>query len=518
MVAIGKSLRWFFGMNAILFLVIWTRFVWACPQILWKVCHSAVPSLQMFMGVPVAVVIVVAGTIVYGALTIIFGMTWWTLGNGKPSARAWAITASLTVLPFFLFGSLAMISSAMGILGLVVFRRRQTVAEISRRSSGRRFAGDGTNGTLDWLATALMYGGVLVGGSMWSHWAKKHGLPVDENILMSTLMVEVSALLATGLHELGHAAAALALKMKVRQFLCGPLEWRRRGSKWAFRFHTVGLLSFPGAVGVAPIDLKDLKLRRIVVCAAGPFVSLLLAGAAGWATFAAKGQAWETYWQFLAYLSTFSLLGFIVNLIPIQPEGQYSDGARIYQMMAGTPAAQLELVYAMISSTMVSPLRPKDLDVRAIEKAAAIRNSGKDALLLQINACTHFVDSGQTREALRTLDRAEAIYEESEPMLPAELRVLAQEAFTFANAYVRRDAGAARGWWDRSEKTGCAGSSADHWKAYCSLLWIENRFDEASLAWRRGNALAQKLPSAGAFDYGRDCFARLRSELDAVAA
>ena len=72
-------------------------------------------------------------------------------------------------------------------------------------------------------------------------------------------------------------------------------------------------------------------------------MSLVLAVVTAGATFAAKGHQWEPYWHFLAYLSTFSLLGFIVNLIPIQPDGQYSDGARIYQMMAGTPGAKLEL-------------------------------------------------------------------------------------------------------------------------------------------------------------------------------
>jgi hypothetical protein len=518
MVAIGKSLRWFFGMNAVLFLVIWTRFVWACPQILWKVFHAPLATVPMFHGFPAAAVIVIAGTIGYGTLALIFSVTWWTLGNGNSSARAWAISASIAVLPFFLFGGLAIVSSGLGILGLVVFRRRQTVAEISRRSSAQRFAGDGTNGALDWLATFLMYGGVLLGGSIWSHWAEKHGLPADRNFVMSTLMVEASALLATGLHEAGHALTALALKMKVRQFLCGPFEWRRRGHNWNFRFHPAGLLSFPGAVGVAPVNLKDLRVRRIAICAAGPLVSLLLGLLTAFAAFTAKGQAWEAGWHFLAYLSTFSLLGFIVNLIPIQPEGQYSDGARIYQMVAGTPGAKLELAYAMISSTMVSSLRPKDLDIRTIESAAAFRKPGKDALLLEITACTHYVDSGQTDRALQTLDRAESIYRESESALPVDLRVMAQEAFTFANAFVRRDAQAARKWWDRTEKNTNARSTADHWKAYCSLLWIENRFDEASVAWRRGNELAENSPSAGAFEYGRECFARLRTELDAVAA
>jgi hypothetical protein len=87
MVAIGKSLRWFFGINGVLFFVIWVRFAWACPQVLWKVFNLSASSLPTFLGVPTAIAIVIAGFIGYGGLALIFSMTWWTLGNAKPSAR-----------------------------------------------------------------------------------------------------------------------------------------------------------------------------------------------------------------------------------------------------------------------------------------------------------------------------------------------------------------------------------------------------------------------------------------------
>jgi hypothetical protein len=518
MVGLGKTFRWFFALNSVLFGVIALRFAGMAPYILRHVIEGSNPHPRMILGMPAGGVIVCGGMFGYGGLAVVFGMAWWTLGKGKTGARAWALAASLALTPFWAFGSLAAISSGLGVMGLVVFWRRETVKAMGPRAAGPRLVGDGTSGALDWLATALMYGGVLVGGLLWTQWGEKHGLAVNGGLLLDTLMIELAAIIATGVHEVGHALTAIALKMKVRQFLLGPLEWRLRGKQWHFRFHAIGLLSVPGAVGVAPTSLEDLRWRRVGVCAAGPLASLVLGLAALWATTAAKGSVWEPCWSLMAYIATFSLLAFVINFIPIQPEGQYSDGARIYQLLARTPGSQLELAFAMVSSTVVSPLRPKDLDVHMLEEAAAFRKTGAEALLLRLNACTHFLDSGRTQDALRALEQAEAVYTESEGALPGDLRVLAHEAFTYGNAYLRRDAGAARSWWERTEAKSVKHYSADYWRAYCSLLWVENRLEEAQAAWASGNALAENCPKAGAYDYGRDCFARLRFELDAAAA
>jgi Zn-dependent protease len=516
MIALGKSLRWLFAVNAALFAAISMRFIAADASLLSRLAFGTDRHTQG--GVWTALSLVIASTFAYVSLTFIFGKAWWTLGRGNKSAHAWALAASLAMVPFFCFGKASRISSAIGILGLVVFWRRETVRAIGPQPVGQGPARDGTNGALDWVGTTLMYGGVLLGGSLWAQWARGKGLPVNQSLLMDVLLIELTAIISVGVHELGHAVTAIALKMKVRQFLLGPLEWRRAGQKWKFRFHAAGLISVPGAVSVAPVSLENLKWRRTWVCAAGPIASLGLGAIALWAAIGAKGASWEQYWQILATVATFSLLSFVINLIPIQPEGQFSDGAKIYQLLAGTPGSHLELAFAMVSSTVVSPLRPKDLDVRVIERAAAFRRIGPEALLLRLNAFTHFLDRGQTGEALRALSEAEIVYAESELALPEDLRVIAQEAFTYANALLRRDAGAARSWWDRTEKKNLTRFSADHWKAYCSLLWIENRLEEARSAWNNGNALAEKNPKAGAYEYSRDCFAQLRFELDAAAA
>ena len=332
------------------------------------------------------------------------------------------------------------------------------------------------------------------------------------------LLILAASFIATAVHELGHAIAALAVEMKIRQLVLGPFSWRVRNGKWQCRFSPAGVLSVGGAVGTTPMRMDDYRWRMIAVVAAGPLASLCLGVLALWATLDAAGSPWEHYWRLFSYLSTFSALGFVMNLIPTLPGSSYSDGARIYQLLAGGPASQVEHAFAMISSTAVSPLRPGNLDMHLIQRALGFCKTGERALVLRVNAFQCFLDSGQITQALEVLADAEGVYAASSGAIPGELKAMVHRAFTFANAFVRRDAGAARSWWDRTTGKRTESFTVDDWKAYCSLMWIENRPAEARDAWERGNALAQRCPAAGAYDYDRDCFARLRMELEAVAA
>jgi len=90
----------------------------------------------------------------------------------------------------------------------------------------------------------------------------------------------------------------------------------------------------------------------------------------------------------------------------------------------------------------------------------------------------------------------------------------------FANALVKRDGAAARIWWNRMEAkriiTKETRFSSFYWKASCALLFVEGRLTEAGVAWERGNAVANALPSAGVYEFERFCFARLREALDSA--
>jgi hypothetical protein len=201
----------------------------------------------------------------------------------------------------------------------------------------------------------------------------------------------------------------------------------------------------------------------------------------------------------------------------MRPQSLYSDGAKIYQLLANGPPARVEHAFAMLSSQAVSPARPRDMDLNLIEEAAQ-HCTGDRAMLLKLNALQCLLDAGRIPEALEALADTEAAYADAPEKISVSLQPVVHDAFTFIHAFVRRDAGAARSWWNRTTGKRAAGFTADAWRSYSALLWVENRAAEARDAWVRGNALAQQFPAAGAYDFDRDTFAQLRNELEALAA
>jgi hypothetical protein len=125
-------------------------------------------------------------------------------------------------------------------------------------------------------------------------------------------------------------------------------------------------------------------------------------------------------------------------------------------------------------------------------------------------AYSYFLDRGQMLEAGQALRNADSIYHQSASSIPAELHTV----FVFGYAYVRRDAAVARVWWTRMEAKKPTRFNLDYWRADSALHRIEGNLEEANEAWRKGNALAQQLPTTGAYEFDRYCCSKLRQALD----
>jgi hypothetical protein len=97
-------------------------------------------------------------------------------------------------------------------------------------------------------------------------------------------------------------------------------------------------------------------------------------------------------------------------------------------------------------------------------------------------------------------------------LIPAALHT----DFIFANALLRRDAVAARRWWQRMDAKKVTTMNADYWRARAAMLWIENQTTQAEEAYQKGLALVPK-GSAGVYEFDRWCFAQLRAAMDSTA-
>ena len=474
-------------------------------------------------------------------IAVLCAAAWFTLRSGKSSGRRWAIAASTALLlvdavlaislviiwayvrnqnsaaagwwAFFL-AMIAMIllpHAALGVTGLAAFWRDDAAlqAQVARRKPPR-ISGDGTSPLLDALSFVVALAGFIAGLHYWERWGWSHHLPGYRYGFPLTLIF-LGVLITTAVHEAGHATTGMALGMKLRAFVVGPFQWRIRDGKWRFQFTLKRL--FGGLTGLVPTDPNQSQMREIVMVAAGPVMELLFGLAALQLLLTAHGRPYEPTWGLLAVIVTIAIIGFVGNLIPVNPEGFYSDGARIYQLMKGGAWADFHRATTLAEATTVTPLRPRDYDIEAIYRAAQLFTRGTNAVLLRLLASSYYIDRGELDEACKVVTEAETICRESGIDLPPELCV----ALVFRIAFLRRDAESARSWWDRVEAQKAVHKGSDYWLAKCALLLSEGHMDEARDAGKKANELVKRLPAAGDYEFDRYRCWLLLQAIDSVS-
>lgn len=443
-------------------------------------------------------------------MAFLFGMAWWTVKKGKASGRRWAIAASLllalSVLPILLWSSgmprdfliIYALFLVIGIAGIVAFLPRNSVTHFAEVAGPARIAGDGTSRLLDGFASIFAITGYLWGLNLWENWARAQGLFWSSG-LSNYLLILAASLIVVVLHESGHFGVGTALGMTPHAVIFGPFQWRLGNGQWKFQFLPKKIFSLGGAAGLVPSNPKQGRWCEIWMGAAGPLMNLLTGLIALVIARTAKGEPYEQYWEFLAYFSTVSLVVFATNLIPRRSGTHYSDGARIYQLLLGGPLADYFRAGSLAASSTVTSIRSRDFDIEAIQRASDYFKQGGTAVFLGLVASEYYLDNGNISQARVAFEKAETVAEESVSEIPAEYQL----ELILGNAFLRRDAVAARKWWDRMESMKPTNFGLVYWSAQSALLWIEDRKEEAREAWNRGNQLSQMLPPVGGNDFER---------------
>jgi len=263
---------------------------------------------------------------------------------------------------------------------------------------------------------------------------------------------------------------------------------------------------------VVPTDAKQPRMHDLWMIAAGPLSNLLFGSIALYLLLCVHWPYYEQTWRLVAYTASFCYIAGITNLLPFMTEdGNYSDGARILQILTKSPLEEYHRTMDSLASTLVTERRYRDLDIEAIQRAANQFPQERRGLFLQLCASNYYLDSGRIREARSALDSAEAIYNNNSIDLPGPLHT----PFVIGHAYLNHNAAAARTWWERIETKKFERNNVDYWLAQSALFWIEGRQKEAEEAWRKADAAAQKLPpTVGAYEFDRMRCALLRKELD----
>jgi Zn-dependent protease len=456
------------------------------------------------------------------AASAIFAMACWTTRRPRARRSAWAIAGSAVLLLSGLvflrqashFAAPQWVLIAVGMVGLFVFSRPETVPYHSTVAVKRpRMPGDRTNPWLDRAVTLLFCAAAYASSRIWAGWSETQGL-ASNSALASIGLILLAVLATSMLHELGHATAAWSFNMKLLSFNAGPFQWRKREGRWRFKFEPSGLVNLGGAVSVVPTNRQQPRWQDVCMIAAGPAASICFGLIALRATLSVRGTAHEPAWEFLAHLASFCLIAAVLNLLPFRAErGAYSDGARILQLLTGSPVASLHRALSSVQSTLVTARRMRDLDAEAMEQTAATFGQHLGGLQLRLYAAQSYDDSGRLTQARAALATAEAAFGEFSTDLSASLHTV----FIYGHAYLNRDAVAARLWWERMEQKKPDDRNIHYWLARTALLWIEGRLEEAEQTWLKAYAQARQLPQFGAFEYDRHRCTLLRQELDLVS-
>jgi hypothetical protein len=209
------------------------------------------------------------------------------------------------------------------------------------------------------------------------------------------LVFIVGWLLATALHEIGHATAAYARGFRVISIVIGPVSVTRsarKGLRLGIRPALLGgwVLSAPRRWDGDRQYLHD----EAWVVAAGPAVSLV-AGVVG----LLLSRPWTVVWQW----SVISLVIGVVTLIPMRyPKGRTSDGEKLQRLREAEPA-DLAL---MALHTLLFAVRPRDWDPVLVDIARAESEFGGSAAIDgTLFLYFHVLDSGDVVGAGALLQR-----------------------------------------------------------------------------------------------------------------
>ena len=512
---LAKFVRFCFGLEALSLIAGVPIFLIAAFKLSLKLgWRQATPSFFLFTE------LLALGAL---ALQLVPALAWWMLKKGNRHARIWALAASVVnLLPlpgamrsWSMFSRLVhlpieLVSVLIGVAGLIAFSSRQVVSEVADASKPKpeRLQGDGTSKVAEWLGGVIAIVWLFVCFHWWRVWARGQNL-VESDFLVWVAELQIAVLICVSVHELGHVVAGWASDMKLRSLQIGPFRWAHRRGRWKFKF----IASMGGVTGMAPTRLRNVRGRSAFFTFGGPVASLVLAGVSCIAALTAKGHFWEGSWTLLSIIATVASVDFMVNLIPQRPEAQYSDGARIYQLVTNGPWAHVEQAFSMVASTLVTSRRPRDYDPDVIRAAANFLARGDRGMLLRLYACMHYIDTGQISEAVASLQEAEPLYEGSALQSPGGICA----AFVFINATFKRDRAAAELWWQRLQAQRDIDFDAEYWQARTAILWLQGQTEEARQAWERGHALAMQLPAGGAYEYTRSGFDALREALNEPA-
>jgi hypothetical protein len=219
METLGRWVRFVFGLQAFMITLL-PASLYVAAQFYFLARNPAPSPHPMPQGVLDALSASVWHCARLGFIGLLSLAAWWALRKGRPSARVWALTASVASIGNGGFGLL------VGLAGVIAFWKAGSAASVGGKAAEvaphKPVDGDGTHKYVEQCMPFVIIAALFGARMWWATWGDEQGLPPAP--LPGWLLVALAIHLGVIVHEVGHFLCGLSTDMVLRNFQLGPFQ------------------------------------------------------------------------------------------------------------------------------------------------------------------------------------------------------------------------------------------------------------------------------------------------------
>ena len=224
------------------------------------------------------------------------------------------------------------------------------------------------------VTLALFLGGGAVGylgagfmkGETISEMAPESGSSLAFAIATALVLVFFAYLICILIHELGHVIGGLVMGNTFSFMTVGPFQWIKEDGRLQFKWNS-DMASFGGMALTLPSQVENFKKRRLVVIGGGPLASLSLFAIAWWISLLVP-DGYKMVGLFFKILSFFSLLIFVVTIVPAKVGGFMTDGMQILRTIQNDASAKKYADFMQLFALNQQGVRPNQYPSNLLEE------------------------------------------------------------------------------------------------------------------------------------------------------
>lgn len=297
-------------------------------------------------------------------------------------------------------------------------------------------------------------------------------LPGSVMLMLAIAFIPVF-FLVIGFHEAGHAMAGVWQKFDFRMYVVGPFMWDKEQEGWKFKWNK-NVNTAGGMVICMPTGTENLKNRFSIYAAGGPVASLILAGLC-YLFYLLLPTASHIGFLFLL-IAFFSLLIFVVTIIPLHMGGFTSDGGRILNLQRGGEAARFEVLMLKILSQSSGGVRPCLLDWSELEEASQLGQKLNSPFAVYIQSFFH--QSAWDKGNLDLAEQHLIAYMDDSESIPDGIRSIVWLDAAFFYAAAKNDLAKALNYWNQFKPSAII-PKAQVFATEAAICILENKSAEA---------------------------------------